>query len=79
VTNRNCVTGNGVTSYDLPTSRNSSPRVHTERNPVTGKTYTITSPATTPTKPVQNGFAHTNGTTTPVQNGNATPELNGNA
>ncbi|KAJ8978602.1 hypothetical protein NQ317_006890 [Molorchus minor] len=55
VTNRNPVTGNGVTSYDCKTNRN-SPRIHIERNPVTGETYTIVSPVTTPTKPVQNGF-----------------------
>ncbi|KAJ8926118.1 hypothetical protein NQ315_009975 [Exocentrus adspersus] len=79
VTNRNPVTGNGVTSWDYrPNTRNSTPRIRTERNPVTGETYTIISPATTPTKPVQNGFAKMNGTSTPVQNGNATPQLNGN-
>ncbi|CAH0551426.1 unnamed protein product [Brassicogethes aeneus] len=77
VNNRNCVTGNGVQSYDSrPASRN-TPRVHTERNPVTGETYTIVSPATTPTKPVQNGFAYPNGTSTPVQNGKSTPMSNG--
>ncbi|XP_018566855.1 microtubule-associated protein Jupiter-like [Anoplophora glabripennis] len=79
VTNRNPVTGNGVTSWDdRPSSRNSSPRIHTERNPVTGETYTIVSPITTPTKPVQNGFAKMNGTSTPIQNGNSTPLMNGN-
>lgn len=41
-----------------------------ERNPVTGEVYTIISPATTPVKPVVNGFAH--------QNGNVTPQINGN-
>nr|XP_023018176.1 uncharacterized protein LOC111507146 [Leptinotarsa decemlineata] len=76
VTNRNPVTGNGVKSYD---SKPTSPRIHTERNPVTGESYTIISPASTPTKPMQNGFAHTNGTSTPMQNGNATPQLNGNS
>lgn len=51
-----------------------------ERNPVTGETYTIISPATTPTKPVQNGFAKMNGTSTPVQNGTpSTPQVNGNS
>ncbi|KAF2884704.1 hypothetical protein ILUMI_21470 [Ignelater luminosus] len=63
VTGRNPVTGNGVTSWDqrrCPTT----PRVRTERNPVTGETYTVVSPATTPTKLVQNGFSHQNGHST---------------
>ncbi|KAJ8949497.1 hypothetical protein NQ314_008188 [Rhamnusium bicolor] len=49
-----------------------------QRNPVTGETYTIISPATTPTKPIQNGFIPTNGTSTPLQNGNPSPQTNGN-
>jgi len=68
VKGRNPVTGNGVTSWDQHRSGN-SPRVHTERNPVTGEVYTIVSPATTPTKLVQNGFAHQNGISTPQHNG----------
>ncbi|KAF5304817.1 hypothetical protein FQR65_LT07834 [Abscondita terminalis] len=55
VTVRNPVTGNGVTSWDQHRNSN-SPRVKTERNPVTGEVYTLTSPASTPTKLVQNGF-----------------------
>nr|CAH7765411.1 unnamed protein product [Callosobruchus chinensis] len=82
VTNRNPVTGSGVTSWDCrPASRNNTPKVHIERNPVTGEVYQIVSPVTTPTKPVQNGFAHQNGFSTPVQNGHSghsTPMMNGN-
>nr|CAI5830535.1 unnamed protein product [Callosobruchus analis] len=67
VTNRNPVTGSGVTSWDCrPASRNNTPKVHI---------------ATTPTKPVQNGFAHQNGFSSPVQNGHSgqsTPMMNGN-
>lgn len=70
VTNRNPVTGNGVDSWDC---RRNTPKVHTERNPVTGEVYTIVSPATTPTKPVQNGFAHMNGNKTPKKSGSSTP------
>ncbi|KAJ8962764.1 hypothetical protein NQ318_001163 [Aromia moschata] len=79
VTNRNPVTGNGVTSWDCrSSSRNNTPRIHTERNPVTGETYTIVSPATTPTnKPVQNGFVQNISTSTPIQNGNHAPQSNG--
>lgn len=75
VNNRNPVTGNGVMSWDCKLSK--SPKVYTERNPVTGETYTIVSPATTPTKPLKNGFL--NGTSTPNHNGNSTPLTNGNA
>ncbi|KAF5304723.1 hypothetical protein FQA39_LY09500 [Lamprigera yunnana] len=55
VTVRNPVTGNGVTSWDQHRS-SLSPRVRTERNPVTGEVYTVVSPASTPTKLIQNGF-----------------------
>ncbi|KAK4885773.1 hypothetical protein RN001_002044 [Aquatica leii] len=55
VTVRNPVTGNGVTSWDQHRNSN-SPRVKTERNPVTGEVYNVVSPASTPTKLVQNGF-----------------------
>lgn len=50
-----------------------------ERNPVTGEYYTIVSPATTPTKPVQNNnsFSQLNGNSTPIQNGNHEPMTNG--
>ncbi|XP_028136922.2 uncharacterized protein LOC114331524 [Diabrotica virgifera virgifera] len=75
VNNRNPVTGNGVMSFDCKISKTS--KIYTERNPVTGETYTIVSPATTPTKPMTNGF--TNGTSTPSLNGNSTPLTNGNA
>ncbi|KAJ3648032.1 hypothetical protein Zmor_019868 [Zophobas morio] len=78
VKNRNPVTGNGVDSWDEKTSNRSSPRAHNDRNPVTGEVYSIVSPATTPTKPTQNGFAHVNGTSTPQMNGNPEPTLNGN-
>ncbi|CAG9854061.1 unnamed protein product [Phyllotreta striolata] len=71
VNNRNPVTGNGVMSWDCKVTK--TPKIYTERNPVTGETYTI---VTTPTKPITNGFS--NGTSTPIQNGNATPLLNGN-
>jgi hypothetical protein len=50
-----------------------------ERNPVTGEVYSIVSPASTPTKSVENGFAHVNGTSTPMANGNPEPVVNGNA
>lgn len=74
VTNRNPVTGNGVMSWDCKVTK--TPKIYNERNPVTGENYTIISPASTPTKPLSNGF--TNGTSTPMQNGNATPLTNGN-
>ncbi|XP_018322911.1 microtubule-associated protein Jupiter-like [Agrilus planipennis] len=82
VTNRNPVTGDGVTSWD---QKKISPKMRTERNPVTGEYYTIVSPATTPTKPMQNGFSQQNGhDATPQQNGTkeSTPEkiiVNGSA
>lgn len=99
VNHRNCVTGNGVESWDSKPNKLNTPRIHkgdyfqcfqilsfnekhfvlfSERNPVTGEKYTIISPATTPTKPMQNGFAHLNGSSTPVQNGKA-PTQNGSA
>ncbi|XP_019868619.2 microtubule-associated protein Jupiter [Aethina tumida] len=78
VNHRNCVTGNGVESWDSKPNKLNTPRIHKERNPVTGEKYTIISPATTPTKPMQNGFAHLNGSSTPVQNGKA-PTQNGSA
>ncbi|KAK5647398.1 hypothetical protein RI129_002290 [Pyrocoelia pectoralis] len=68
VTVRNPVTGNGVTSWDQHRS-SLSPKIKTERNPVTGEVYTIVSPATTPTKLVQNGFGHQNGFSSPLKNG----------
>lgn len=44
----------------------------TERNPVTGEEYTIVSPAVTPTKSPQNGFAYINGNSNVFTNGNHT-------
>lgn len=58
VKNRNPVTGNGVDSFDSKQSNRN--KVYKERNPVTGEEYVIVSPAVTPTKPLQNGFAHMN-------------------
>lgn len=61
VTNRNPVTGNGVQSWDARPARASTPKIHAERNPVTGESYSIVSPpstptaATTPTKILTNG------------------------
>ncbi|KAK9873768.1 hypothetical protein WA026_002126 [Henosepilachna vigintioctopunctata] len=79
VKNRNPVTGNGVDTWDSTPNRRSTPRVHKERNPVTGEEYSIVSPAVSPTKSPQNGFAHFNGTSTPIQNGNSEKILtNGN-
>ncbi|RZC37786.1 hypothetical protein BDFB_004374 [Asbolus verrucosus] len=78
VANRNPVTGDGVNSWDQRPVNRTSPRVHNERNPVTGEVYTILTPATTPTKPIQNGFAHVNGSSTPLANGNPEPVMNGN-
>ncbi|XP_044264415.1 microtubule-associated protein Jupiter-like [Tribolium madens] len=77
VINRNPVTGDGVASWDQKPANRNTPKVHNERNPVTGEVYTIVTPATTPTKPVENGFAHVNGTSTPMVNGNHEP-MNGN-
>jgi hypothetical protein len=79
VTNRNPVTGDGVASWDQKPLNRTSPRIHNERNPVTGEVYSIVSPASTPTKSVENGFAHVNGTSTPMANGNPEPVVNGNA
>lgn len=48
-----------------------------DRNPVTGESTVIISPASTPTKQT-NGFAPSNGTSTPISNGNY-DHSNGNA
>ncbi|XP_065168247.1 uncharacterized protein [Atheta coriaria] len=73
VKNRNPVTGNGVQTWENKANR--SPKVHSERNPVTGEVYQIISPATTPTKPMTNDFPKMNGNAElpagPVTNGQA--------
>ncbi|XP_044744678.1 microtubule-associated protein Jupiter-like [Coccinella septempunctata] len=72
VKNRNPVTGDGVDTWDSTPNRRNTPRVRKERNPVTGEEYTIISPAVTPTKSPQNGFAYTNGNSNSFTNGNHT-------
>ncbi|XP_030765213.1 microtubule-associated protein Jupiter-like [Sitophilus oryzae] len=46
IVNRNPVTGDGVASWD--SLKFKTPKIYKERNPITGETYIISSPASSP-------------------------------